>query len=189
MFSLTKLWVVTVKLADDKSLSGEKPVNSKLESDKVISSSTGDICIISGEEKWPNINGGTCYGKDQMIALYGECDMNGYTTSGFPSSWTITELYERDENWSKNDMINAINAGQNIVFHTGHSNNFMIMKLWMSYDDVAKLRNTAYFIDTPDGIFYESRWTVTELVDKTKKASVLISVRRWVMLQGKDLPR
>ena len=114
-------------------------------------------CIISGEEKWPNINGGTCYGKDQMIALYGLCDMNNYTTNGFPDAWTITELYERDGSWSKNDMINGINSGQNIVYHTGHSNNFMIMKLWLSENDVDKLTNTAYFIGYTTGC-YPGAW-------------------------------
>ncbi len=124
----------------------EKPVNSSIKK-----------CIISGEYKWKNINGGSCYGKDQMVYLYGKTSKNGYTTTGFPSSWTKKLLYEKDRNWSKADMINAINSGQNIVFHTGHSNNFMIMKLSMSQNDVARLNNTSYYIGYTTGC-YPGSW-------------------------------
>ena len=126
--------------------------------DKTIKYSTEPVTtalkkhIIAGEELWSNINGGTCWGIDLMNYLIGEHD-EYYTTSGFDNSWTCTVLQEKSGNWSKNDLINHINNGLNIINHIGHSNNSMIMKLWLSENDVAKLTNNAYWIGFTDGCY------------------------------------
>jgi len=120
--------------------------------------------VIAGEKKWPNINGGTCWGKDQMVLLYGTVNKNGYTTTGFPTTaMTITELFEKDGDWSKTQMINAINANQNWVFHTGHSNNFSIMKLQTA--DIASLKNNAYHISFTTGC-YCGAWDNRKIADQ-----------------------
>lgn len=126
--------------------------------------------VVAGEKKWANINGGTCWGKDQMILLYGTVDKNGYTTTCFPTTtMTMTELFEKDAVWSKTEMINAINADQNWIFHTGHSNNFSIMKFQMgsggALGDVASLKNEAYYIGYTTGC-YCGAWDNRKIADQ-----------------------
>ncbi len=108
--------------------------------------------ILAGEKAWPNINGGTCWGKDEMLLLKGTCT-RWYTTKGFDNSFSFTELYEVDQNWSKNQLISAINSGVNFLNHVGHSNNFMIMKLYKQYNDPQKLNNNAFYIGYTTGCY------------------------------------
>jgi len=114
--------------------------------------------LLAGEKAWPNINGGTCYGKTELYLLKNGSSKNGFTTVGYDTTvWKLTDLQEPDITWSKNQLAAGINAGVNLVHHIGHSNNSMIMKLYMgtggSLGDVALLTNTAYFIGTTIGCY------------------------------------
>jgi len=49
---------------------------------------------------------------------------NGYTTVGFPPSFTVHTLYDRDidpDRWDKEDLIPLLNGGRHLVNHLGHS--------------------------------------------------------------------
>ncbi len=109
--------------------------------------------ILAGEKAWANINGGTCWGKDEMELLVGECTLNGYTTQGFDDFFSFTELYEVENNWSKTQLIDGINSGVNFLNHVGHSNNFMIMKLSMDSNDPQKLTNSMGYIGYTTGCY------------------------------------
>jgi hypothetical protein len=48
----------------------------------------------------------------------------GYTTVGFPPSFTVHTLYDRDidpDRWDKEDLIPLLNGGRHLVNHLGHS--------------------------------------------------------------------
>jgi hypothetical protein len=49
---------------------------------------------------------------------------HGYTTVGFPPSFTVHTLYDRDidpDRWDKDDLIPLLNGGRHLVNHLGHS--------------------------------------------------------------------
>ena len=49
---------------------------------------------------------------------------HGYTTVGFPPSFTVHTLYDRDLDplsWDKDDLIPLLNGGRHLVNHLGHS--------------------------------------------------------------------
>ncbi len=107
--------------------------------------------IMAGEKAWPNINGGTCYGKDNLELLKGECSKNGFTTKGYDNTYNFTDFYEKETNWSKSQLVSAINSGTHFVNHVGHSNNFMIMKIQDT--DIPSLTNTAYYLGYTIGCY------------------------------------
>ncbi len=126
----------------DKTIAySEKPVNSALKKS-----------VLAGEKLWANIHGGTCYGIDCMKLLKGK-STKYYETNCFDNSWSHTELKERSSSWTKNRLIGLMNDGIHIVNHLGHSNNFMIMKMYKQYNDVQKLTNTAYWIGFTEGCY------------------------------------
>jgi len=61
------------------------------------------------------------WGRDYLDLLIGERSDNGYTTTGIPESYPIDSLYEHDNPWSGNDLINKINQGTQFVHHVGHA--------------------------------------------------------------------
>jgi len=69
---------------------------------------------------------------------------DGYTTVGIPSAkYNIMTLYDRDNIWSKSDIIDYINDGVHVINHDGHSNYYYNLK--MNNADVAeKLTNEKY---------------------------------------------
>ncbi len=88
--------------------------------------------LLAGEYAWgPPDHPVECWGKDEMLLLKGTCTQNGYTTEGLPSSWDITELYDKDNTWTKTTLTNAIKNDKICwLNHVGHSNNTYIMKLY-----------------------------------------------------------
>lgn len=88
--------------------------------------------LLAGEYAWgPPDHPVECWGKDEMVLLKGSVTKNGYTTEGLPSSWNITELYDKENTWSKTTLINAIKNDKICwLNHVGHSNNTYIMKLY-----------------------------------------------------------
>lgn len=88
--------------------------------------------LLAGEYAWgPPDHPVECWGKDEMVLLKGSITKNGYTTEGLPSSWDITELYDKDNTWTKTTLTNAIKNDKICwLNHVGHSNNTYIMKLY-----------------------------------------------------------
>jgi hypothetical protein len=67
-----------------------------------------------------------------MDLLVGFHDDNGYETTGIPEDHNILEIYERDDYWSANDLVDAINNGAGFIHHSGHANTNYVMKLYNS---------------------------------------------------------
>lgn len=58
--------------------------------------------------------------KDQIKS---DSNADSYTTSGLPDYFNVTTLYDKDELWTTNDLINEINNETHIINHVGHSSN------------------------------------------------------------------
>lgn len=69
------------------------------------------------------------YGSDYLELLIEHSELNGYTTWGFPSSYSYTKLYDKENNWSAEDLISAMNNGACFINHDGHSNYSGAMRL------------------------------------------------------------
>jgi len=64
------------------------------------------------------------WGGDYMDEIKDGASTYGYTTVGFPPSFTVHTLYDRDLDplsWDKNDLIPILNGGRHLVSHMGHS--------------------------------------------------------------------
>ena len=83
--------------------------------------------ILAGEHLWSNP---VTWGGDFLDLLIGYHEDNGYTTTGIPEDHDINYLYERDANWSAEDLLAEINGGINFLHHSGHSNSSFNMKLY-----------------------------------------------------------
>ncbi|MCU0304142.1 MAG: C25 family cysteine peptidase [Thermoanaerobaculales bacterium] len=67
---------------------------------------------------------------------------HGYTTVGIPTDrYTVSEMFERDGNWTQTDLANAINSGLHIVNHLGHGSEDYAAKFYNS-DVIGRLSNT-----------------------------------------------
>jgi hypothetical protein len=73
-----------------------------------------------GELLW----GDPTWGADYKDEIKNGASINGYTTVGFPPSFTVHTLYDRDidpDRWDKDDLIPLLNGGRHLVNHLGHS--------------------------------------------------------------------
>lgn len=118
--------------------------------------------IMAGEllDSSPLTWGGTY--KDQ-IKNGGTYD--GYTTTGFPGSFTIQTQYERDGSWSWTDLRDKMNAGTNIINHHGHSSPNFNMKFYRSYVTNSNLTSNGtshnFYIIYTQGCYpasFDNRW-------------------------------
>jgi hypothetical protein len=67
---------------------------------------------------------------------------HGYTTVGIPTDrYNVSEMFERDGNWSQADLAGAINDGLHIVNHLGHGSENYAAKFYNS-DVMGLLSNT-----------------------------------------------
>lgn len=83
------------------------------------------------------------WGGNYMDQLIDNCTDDGYSTTGIPSDlMSITTLYDRDQPWSGEDMVAAINDGLHMVNHLGHSSPDYVLK--MGPEMVAELDNEQY---------------------------------------------
>jgi hypothetical protein len=75
---------------------------------------------------------------DQLID---ESSDDGYHTIGISSeTYNIQTMYDREDTWSKNDIIETINNNNiYVINHDGHSNTYYNMRL--GYEDVFELNN------------------------------------------------
>ncbi|MDR0365168.1 MAG: C25 family cysteine peptidase [Bacteroidales bacterium] len=70
--------------------------------------------------------GGDC--KDEIVT---GGTFNQYTTTGIPSYYTVSKLYERDHgNWGSGSLFNYFNSGTHLVNHLGHSFTDYNMKIY-----------------------------------------------------------
>ncbi|OYT29886.1 hypothetical protein B6U98_01095 [Thermoplasmatales archaeon ex4572_165] len=75
-------------------------------------------------------HGVASWGGNYLDLLIDEASEDGYITSGIPSEkFQINKLYDRENEWTANDMINAINDGVHVINHDGHSNYGYNMKM------------------------------------------------------------
>jgi hypothetical protein len=96
---------------------------------------TGEVQnnMLCGEYAWgPPDHPVECWGKDDMIQLLGKTSKNGYTTTGFGNDWNTTNLFEKDQSWSKSTFMSRVRDNKiTWIDHTGHSNATYIIKLSM----------------------------------------------------------
>lgn len=87
--------------------------------------------MLCGEFAWgPPQHPVECWGKDDMLQFMGVVNKNGYKTTGFPSGWSTSKLFEKDQSWGKSTFINKVkNDKVAWIDHSGHSNNTYIIKL------------------------------------------------------------
>jgi hypothetical protein len=81
--------------------------------------------LFVGELLWRDLT----YGGDYMDELIGSSATNGHVTTGVPTDWQISKLYERDENWGTSQILSELSKGPNLVNHLGHSSANYNMKL------------------------------------------------------------
>lgn len=101
------------------------------------------------------------WGGNYLDLLIDEATNDGYITNGIPSDrFQLDMLYDREEEWSYVDVIDAINRGVHVINHDGHSYYGYNMK--MSNNHVYSFSNEDYFFaysvgcmaggfDDPDG--------------------------------------
>jgi len=83
--------------------------------------------LMAGEKMW---NDPLSYGADYLDLLIGDQDQNGYKTVGMPLDLNFTYLYDKTlGSWNKDDLIEKINSGCNIIHHAGHSSSGTNMRL------------------------------------------------------------
>lgn len=74
--------------------------------------------IILGSEKADNT---PTYGGDYLELIIGERDDNEYYTVGIPENYNFTRVYAEHGNWSRMNIMNAINRGAQSIHHAGHA--------------------------------------------------------------------
>ena len=70
------------------------------------------------------------FGGDYMDEIIDGTSNHGFTTAGFPESFSIVKLYDRDGGWNKYDVFDEVNNnGSHLLNHLGHSNVSYNMKM------------------------------------------------------------
>jgi hypothetical protein len=72
------------------------------------------------------------WGGDEKDEIKDGSSAHGFTTVGFPPSYTVHTLYDRDlypGEWTKWDLIDLLNSGRHLVNHAGHCINWLCMKI------------------------------------------------------------
>lgn len=94
--------------------------------------------LSAGGTVWSGAGG---YGAGYLERCIDYCTDYNQETYGIPSEhYTITQLYERDESWIDDDVINIIDNGVSIINHVGHGTSATAMKL--SSFELSELNNT-----------------------------------------------
>jgi len=87
-----------------------------------------------GELLW-SLDGVDTWGGDYKDEIANGSDKYGFYTEGFPQSFEISKLYDRDLgfSWNKAQLLPILNGGVNLINHLGHSNQFCVMRLSNSH--------------------------------------------------------
>ena len=103
--------------------------------------------LLLGEYLWPQT-----YGGDYMDELWYGTDKWGYTTPGYPQSWNIDHLYEREGSWGSSQLAPKFNSNNlHWVNHLGHASETTVMNLYTS--NVQSLTNTRPFLVYSQGCY------------------------------------
>ena len=89
--------------------------------------------------------GWALWGGDYKDEIKDGSSAHGYTTVGFPDTYSVNTLYDRDivnGSWMIDDLIPIIEDGVHVINHLGHANNLNVMKL--ENDDIDALTNDKY---------------------------------------------
>ncbi len=87
--------------------------------------------LMVGELLWDD----PTWGGDYKDEIKNGTSAHGFTTVGFPQSFNVGTLYDRDlypNKWDKNDLIPILNNGMHIVNHIGHSNTTYGLRMYTS---------------------------------------------------------
>jgi Peptidase family C25 len=137
---------------------GRAPVDSQTDLHNIVSKTItyetddytqehADNALLLGEYLWPQT-----YGGDYMDELWYGCDLWGYSTPGYPPSWEIDNLYERESSWGSSDLRNELNANDTFwVNHLGHASESSVMHFGTS--DVDGLTNSRPFLVYSQGCY------------------------------------
>ena len=86
--------------------------------------------LMLGEKLWDDP---LSYGADYLDLLIGNREDNGYSTVGMPLDLNFTYLYDKTlGTWNRDDLIDNINMGCNIIHHDGHSSSSTNMRMTRS---------------------------------------------------------
>ncbi len=69
------------------------------------------------------------WGSDFLDLHIGEQQAYDYTTTGIPATFNLLKLYDKQNSWIGQDVINEVNMGRSIIYHNGPSNANYVMKL------------------------------------------------------------
>ncbi|MCX6235457.1 MAG: C25 family cysteine peptidase [Bacteroidetes bacterium] len=96
-----------------------------------VSPVTGELDrpLLAGEHLYDNP---ITEGSDYLNLLIGYHDDNGYITDGIPEDDDYETLYDENNYWSPEILIQKINLGKSFVHHCGHANSDYVMKLYTS---------------------------------------------------------
>ncbi len=69
------------------------------------------------------------WGSDYMNEIYAGTNQWGHVTAGFPDRFNRHNLYDRDREWSANQLRSLISEGSHMIHHLGHAFTNACMKL------------------------------------------------------------
>ncbi len=69
------------------------------------------------------------YGSDYLELHVGLCEENNYTTEGIPDDYNISRLYEVEEGWNSQNLMDEVNSGRPLLYHVGHASPGSVMLL------------------------------------------------------------
>ncbi len=106
-----------------------------------------DNALMLGEYLWPET-----YGGDYMDELWYGSDLWGYSTPGYPATWSVDNLYEREAPWGSSDLVPLMNSNDfHWINHLGHANETTVMHLGIS--NVQGLTNNQPFLVYSQGCY------------------------------------
>jgi len=95
------------------------------------------------------------WASDYLDEVKNGSDLYGYSTVGFPETYNVSTLYDRDtipdNNWTKETLISLLNDGVHVINHLGHADVNKSMKLYN--EDVDNLTNDKYFFIYSQGCY------------------------------------
>ncbi|MDA3867892.1 MAG: C25 family cysteine peptidase [Salinivirgaceae bacterium] len=83
--------------------------------------------LLAGEHMYDNP---LTWGAQYLDLIHGTHDDNGYTTTGIPDEHPFVTMYDRDSEWSAEQLMNEINSGHSFIHHVGHSNSNYAMRFY-----------------------------------------------------------